>query len=111
MAQYDMSLYERRIFLKTVELLPETVTHREGLAVFEPVFIDARQIIADSNLKGDSAITELQKATKSLIRHVCHIAEKDGLCRRTDEFGQVPEGEGAHPGTTLTRCCFPTCRK
>ncbi len=59
MAQYDMSLYERRIFLKTVELLPKTVTHREGSAVFEPVFIDARQIIADSNLKGDSALTEL----------------------------------------------------
>jgi len=79
MAQYDMSLYERRIFLKTVELLPESVVNPDGVSVFEPIYLDAREIIADSGLKGASAFTELQKATKSLIRHVCQIAEQDGL--------------------------------
>ncbi len=79
MAQYDMSLYERRIFLKTVELLPETVLNPDGVSVFEPIYLDAREIIAGSGLKGASAFTELQKATKSLIRHVCQIAEQDGL--------------------------------
>lgn len=79
MAQYEMSLYERRIFIKTIELLPDSVIDPQGIAVFEPIYIDAREIISDSNLKGKSAFLELQKATKSLIRHVCHIAEQDGL--------------------------------
>jgi plasmid replication initiation protein len=50
-----------------------------GVALFEPLIIDAREIIADSNLKGESAFSELQKATMSMIQHVCRIAEKDGL--------------------------------
>ncbi|MDO1451604.1 replication initiation protein [Rhodocytophaga aerolata] len=79
MAQYNMSLYERRIFIKVLELLPESITHPAGVALFEPLIIDAREIIADSNLKGESAFSELQKATMSMIQHVCRIAEKDGL--------------------------------
>lgn len=79
MAQYNMSLYERRIFIKVLELLPETIMHPDGIALFEPLILDAREIIADSNLKGESAFMELQKATMSMIQHVCRIAEKDGL--------------------------------
>ncbi|MDO1451309.1 replication initiation protein [Rhodocytophaga aerolata] len=79
MAQYNMSLYERRIFIKVLELLPETIVHPDGIALFEPLILDAREIIADSNLKGESAFMELQKATMSMIQHVCRIAEKDGL--------------------------------
>lgn len=79
MAQYNMSLYERRIFIKVLELLPETIMHPDGIALFEPLILDAREIITDSNLKGESAFMELQKATMSMIQHVCRIAEKDGL--------------------------------
>jgi hypothetical protein len=79
MAQYNMSLYERRIFIKVLELLPETIMHPDGIALFEPIVLDAREIIVDSNLKGESAFMELQKATMSMIQHVCRIAEKDGL--------------------------------
>jgi plasmid replication initiation protein len=79
MAQYNMSLYERRIFIKVLELLPESIMQPVGVALFEPLIIDAREIIADSNLKGESAFSELQKATMSMIQHVCRIAEKDGL--------------------------------
>lgn len=84
MAQYDMALYERRIFVKMLEMLPETIQEplpgATGLvALFVPIEVDAREIIADSDLKGESAFEELKKATKNLIRHVCHIAEADGL--------------------------------
>ncbi len=100
MAQYEMSLYERRIFIKTIELLPDSVIDPQGIAVFEPIYIDAREIISDSNLKGKSAFLELQKATKSLIRHVCHIAEQDGFATDgSDEFGQVSEREGSSAHT------------
>ncbi|MBO9640010.1 MAG: replication initiation protein [Siphonobacter aquaeclarae] len=79
MAQYAMNQYERRIFLKVIEALPEALDEIDGTAVFPALEIDAKDIIVGSELKGNSAYQELQKATLSLIRHVCRIAEADGL--------------------------------
>jgi hypothetical protein len=79
MAQYDMTLYERRIFLKVMELLPPGFSPPSSPDTLEPLLIDARELINDSKLKGESAFLELQKATLNLIRHVCRIVEQDGL--------------------------------
>lgn len=79
MAQYDMSLYERRIFIKIIELLPSELEEFRGQKIMEEFCIDAREIIESNGLKGESAYTELKKATASLIKHVCKIAETDGL--------------------------------
>lgn len=79
MAQYDMSLYERRIFIKIIELLPAELEEFKGQKIMPELCIDAREIIESNGLKGESAYTELKKATASLIKHVCKIAESDGL--------------------------------
>lgn len=79
MAQYDMSLYERRIFIKIIELLPYELEEFKGQKIMEEFCIDAREIIESNGLKGESAYVELKKATTSLIKHVCKIAETDGL--------------------------------
>jgi plasmid replication initiation protein len=79
MAQYDMSLYERRIFIKVIELMPLELPEFNGKRVMEEIIIDAREIIEANGLKGESAYMELKKATASLIKHVCKISESDGL--------------------------------
>jgi plasmid replication initiation protein len=79
MAQYDMSLYERRIFIKVIEQIPVDLIEINGVKILDDIIIDARQIIESNGLKGESAYMELQKATSNLIKHVCKISEKDGL--------------------------------
>lgn len=79
MAQYDMSLYERRIFIKIIELIPNELAEFNGQKIMDEISLDAREIIETNGLKGESAYTELKKATASLIKHVCKIAETDGL--------------------------------
>ena len=79
MAQYEMSLFERRIFIAIIEQISETILELDGIKVMPEIILDARQIIADCGLKGESAFVELQKATINLIKHVCKINESDGL--------------------------------
>ncbi|AFK05681.1 initiator RepB protein (plasmid) [Emticicia oligotrophica DSM 17448] len=79
MAQYEMSLYERRIFIKVIEQIPTDLIEINGVKVLDEIIIDAREIITSNGLKGESAYMELQKATSNLIKHVCKISEKDGL--------------------------------
>ncbi len=74
-SQYEMSIYERRLLLKCVEKLPETLP--SGHCIDFDVSID--EISQASNLKGDSVYTQVQKASRELIRHVCHLKESDGL--------------------------------
>jgi plasmid replication initiation protein len=79
MAQYDMSLFERRIFIAVIEQINDNLLEIDGIKVMPEILLDARQIIAASGLKGESAFVELQKATINLIKHVCKITEADGL--------------------------------
>lgn len=79
MAQYDMSLFERRIFIAVIENISDNLLEIDGIKVIPEIVLDARQIIAASGLKGESAFVELQKATINLIKHVCKITEADGL--------------------------------
>ncbi len=79
MAQYDMSLFERRIFIAIIEQISDNLLEVGYMKVVPEILLDARQIIAASGLKGESAFQELQKATINLIKHVCKITEADGL--------------------------------
>lgn len=79
MAQYEMSLFERRIFIAIIEQISEELLEVGHMKVVPEILLDARQIIAASGLKGESAFHELQKATINLIKHVCKITEADGL--------------------------------
>ncbi|WP_305952309.1 replication initiation protein [Emticicia oligotrophica] len=79
MAQYDMSLFERRIFIAIIEQISDDLLEVGHMKVVPEILLDARQIIAASGLKGESAFQELQKATINLIKHVCKITEADGL--------------------------------
>jgi plasmid replication initiation protein len=79
MAQYEMSLYERRIFIKVIEQIPTDLVEINGVKILDEIIIDAREIIESNGLRGESAYMELQKATSNLIKHVCKISEKDGL--------------------------------
>ncbi len=73
-SQYEMSLYERRLLLKVVEKLPDVLTSE----VID-IQISVEEISQASQLRGDSVYTEIQKASRELIRHVCHLKEDDGL--------------------------------
>lgn len=79
MAQYEMSLFERRIFIAVIEQISDNLLEIDGIKVMPEILLDARQIIAATGLKGESAFMELQKATLNLIKHVCKITETDGL--------------------------------
>lgn len=79
MAQYEMSLFERRIFIAIIEQISYNLLEVGGMKVVPEIILDARQIITNSGLKGESAFVELQKATINLIKHVCKITEADGL--------------------------------
>ncbi|MFY7909998.1 MAG: replication initiation protein [Emticicia sp.] len=79
MAQYEMSLFERRIFIAIIEQISNNLLEVGGMKVVPEIILDARQIIAASGLKGESAFVELQKATINLIKHVCRITETDGF--------------------------------
>ena len=79
MAQYEMSLFERRIFIAIIEQISNNLLEVGGMKVVPEIILDARQIITNSGLKGESAFVELQKATINLIKHVCKITEADGL--------------------------------
>ncbi len=71
--RYDMTLLEKRIFLKMVSMI------NPGDTEFKPLLIDARELIHDLDLKGESLYSEFKKATKKLMQHVCEIKEPDGL--------------------------------
>ncbi len=79
MAQYAMTLFERRIFIAIIEQIEMELVEVGEIKVVPEIIVDARQIIAASGLKGESAFMELQKATINLIKHVCKITETDGL--------------------------------
>lgn len=79
MAQYEMSIYERRIFIRMIEETPTDLVEINGFKVLDEIVIDAKDIISNSGLKGESAYTELKKATANLIKHVCKVSENDGL--------------------------------
>lgn len=79
MAQYAMTLFERRIFIAIIEQIEIELIEVGEVKVVPEIIVDARQIIAASGLKGESAFMELQKATINLIKHVCKITETDGL--------------------------------
>jgi plasmid replication initiation protein len=93
--RYEMSLVERRIFLKMVSMIKTTDKD------FQTIFIDARDIIKDMNLQGESAFSELKKATKRLIQHVCEILEPDGLL----QIGLVSSAK-YHKGKGLIELSF-----
>lgn len=79
MAQYEMTLFERRIFIAIIEQIGDNLLDLGGLKVVPEIILDARQVIMASGLKGESAFVELQKATINLIKHVCKITEPDGI--------------------------------
>ncbi len=76
-AQHEMNLYERRIFIKLLENLPQAFTVEQSSAIaIESIWIDAREIIEGSGLLGQSAFSELKKATAELIKHICKIEDE-----------------------------------
>lgn len=79
MAQYEMTLFERRIFIAVIEQINDNLLEAGGIKVVPEILLDARQIIITSGLKGESAFVELQKATINLLKHVCKISESDGI--------------------------------
>lgn len=79
MAQYEMTIFERRIFIAIIEQINDNLLEVGEERVVPEIILDARQIITASGLKGESAFVELQKATINLIKHVCKITEADGL--------------------------------
>ena len=52
---------------------------KPGDTDFKPLLIDARELIDDLDLQGESLYSEFRKATKRLMQHVCEIKETDGL--------------------------------
>ncbi|MDJ1497610.1 replication initiation protein [Cytophagaceae bacterium DM2B3-1] len=74
-AQHDMNVYERRIFISLLENLPaayRSIDSTSAIAI-EPVMIDVRRIMDESGLIGQSGFSELKKATAEMIKHVCKI--------------------------------------
>jgi plasmid replication initiation protein len=71
--RYEMSLLERRIFLKMVSMIKTSDKD------FQDFFINAKDIISDAALEGNSLYLELRKATKRLLQHVCEIDEETKL--------------------------------
>ena len=71
--RFDMTLLEKRIFLKMVSMIKPKDTE------FRPLLINASELIHDLDLQGDSLYAEFKKATKRLMQHVCEIRETDGL--------------------------------
>ena len=74
-SQYEMSLYERRLLLKMIEKLPEQLDSSGAI----DFWISIDEIAQASNLKGESVYTQIQLASRELIRHVCQLKEQDGL--------------------------------
>lgn len=71
--RFDMTLLEKRIFLKMVSMIKPKDTE------FRPLLINASELIHDLGLEGKSLYAEFKKATKRLMQHVCEIRETDGL--------------------------------
>ena len=84
-AQHDMKLYDRRIFLKIIEKLPKVLQDFEsGSDSSKPmppvsITINAKEIMDNSELKGGSVITELAKATERLLRHILKVDDETKL--------------------------------
>ncbi len=51
MAQYDMSLFERRIFIAIIEQISDDLLEVGSMKVIPEILLDARQIIATSGSK------------------------------------------------------------
>jgi plasmid replication initiation protein len=74
-SQYEMSIYERRLLLKIIEKLPQTLPVSGAI----DLSVTIEEISQSANLKGDSVYTQIQQASRELIRHVCQLKQTDGL--------------------------------
>ncbi|MDJ1506306.1 replication initiation protein [Xanthocytophaga agilis] len=72
-AQHDMNLYERRIFISVLKNLPEINAEDPIQKDSFSVWVNIHQLIGESELAGQSAFSELKKATQLLIKHICKI--------------------------------------
>jgi plasmid replication initiation protein len=71
--RYEMTLLERRIFLKMISMIKSSDKD------FQDFYINAKDIILDACLEGNSIYMELRKATRRLLQHVCEIDEEKRL--------------------------------
>ncbi len=76
--QYNMTLYERRLFVKIIERLPEAAPIINGEAGPVSVTLAPGEIMAGGELEGKAAMEELENATAGLIGQVCWVSTPQG---------------------------------